>query len=309
MLVSIVIVNWNREKDTIECLRSLEKINRDFNLEVIIVDNASTDGSKEKIRKFIKRSLLPNNSLRYEFIKNKQNLGFCGGNNIGIKHALNHGADFILLLNNDTFVEKSFLKNLVGFALKHSDGGVFSPKIYFAPGYEFKKELYRKRDLGKVIWYAGGDLDWKNVYGTNHGVDEVDHGQFEKIRKTDFATGACMLIRCKVLEKIGSLNEKYFMYFEDTDLSVRVKRKGWKVFFVPRAIIWHKVAQSSGIGGSLNDYFITRNRLLFAKKYASLRTRFALYRESLRLLKVGRKWQKKGVLDFYFGRFGKGSWE
>src|SRR3989344_2902107 len=117
-----------------------------------------------------------------------------------------------------------------------------------------------------------------------------------------------MFMRRNVLEKSGLFDEKYFMYYEDTDLSLRIKKNGFKLFYIPQAIVWHKVAQSSGIGSELNDYFITRNRLLFGMKYAKIRSRFALYRESLRLLSSGRKWQKKGVIDFYLGRFGKGSW-
>jgi GT2 family glycosyltransferase len=308
MLISVVILNWNRKKDTLNCLESLQKAKCEFELEIIVVDNASSDGSVSEIKKFFRQRSKRGKIFRGEIIKNKENLGFCKGNNIGIDHALNHGADFVLLLNNDTFVEKDFLVNLIGTAFKHPKGGVFSPKIYFAPGYEFKKEIYKDKDVGKVIWYAGGDLDWKNVYGTNCGVDNVDHGQFDKVKQTDFATGACMLLRKEVLRDVGSLDKKYFMYFEDADLSIRAKRKGWGVIFVPDAKIWHKVSQSSGIGGPLNDYFITRNRLLFGIRYASLRTRFALYRESLRLLKSGRKWQKKGVVDFYFGKFEKGSW-
>ncbi len=309
MLISVVIVNWNRKKDTIECLESLEKINTDFKLEIVLVDNASTDGSRIETKKFLKRASFRRKNFRFELIKNSKNLGFCGGNNVGINHAMNHGADYVLLLNNDTFVDKNFLINLIKTSKKYPKAGILAPKIYFAPGYEFKKELYKESDLGKVIWYAGGDIDWNNVYGSNHGVDEVDHGQFDEIRDTDFATGACMLLKRDALDDLKGLDEKYFMYFEDSDLSLRAKEEGWDVLYAPQSWIWHKVSQSSGIGGPLNDYFITRNRLLFGMRYASLRTRFALYRESLRLLSKGRKWQKKGVVDFYFGKFGKGSWE
>ena len=98
------------------------------------------------------------------------------------------------------------------------------------------------------------------------------------------------------------------MYLEDADLSLRMRRAGWKVLYTPYGHLWHKVAQSSGIGSDLNDYYITRNRLLFGMRYASLKTRLALYKESLRFLLDGRDWQKKGVMDFYLGRFGKGSW-
>ena len=103
-------------------------------------------------------------------------------------------------------------------------------------------------------------------------------------------------------------DKRYFAYLEDADLSQRIREAGWKVLYSPNAHLWHKVAQSSGIGSDLNDYFLTRNRMLFGMRYASLRTRFALLRESLRLLVNGRKWQRIGIRDFYFGRLGKGSW-
>jgi len=309
MLVSIVILNWNRKQDTLNCLKSLIDIKKYFELEVIIIDNYSKDGSLKDIRWYLKNSPFKKNNIQTVLIRNKANLGFCGGNNVGIRHALNHQADYILLLNNDTYVDRKFLINLIMASEKHSKAGILSPKIYFAPGFEFKKQTYDKKDLGKVIWYAGGEIDWNNVYGFNHGVDQVDGGQFDKIVETDFATGACMLIKREVLEEIGLLDEKYFMYFEDNDLGMRAKRKGWRVLFVPDAVIWHKVSQSSKIGGPLNDYYITRNRLIFGMKYASLRTKYALVRESLRMLKIGREWQKKAVLDFYLCRFGKGSWK
>jgi len=111
-----------------------------------------------------------------------------------------------------------------------------------------------------------------------------------------------------MFQKIGLFDKKYFLYFEDVDLSLRVKKAGFKVIFCPKAKIWHLNSGSSGSGSSLHDYFITRNRLLFGMKYASLRSKIALIKESLELLKNGRKWQKIGVRDFYFRRYGKGSW-
>lgn len=309
MLVSIVILNWNRKSDTQECLASLARIKTSFKLEIIVVDNASTDGSRIEIRRLLKKISFNKKNFRSELIKNKENLGFCGGNNIGIKHALNHGAEWVLLLNNDTLVDEDFLVNLIKEVQRDSKVGIACPKIYFAPGYEFKKEVYSSKDKGKVIWYAGGVIDWDNVYGSNHGVDEVDEGQYDRVHEVDFATGACMLISRCVLENVGYLDEKYFMYFEDSDLCQRAKREEFKVIYVPAAKVWHKVSQSSQIGGSLNDYFITRNRLLFGMKYASLRTRFALYRESLRMFWKGRRWQRQGVIDFYLGKFGRGNWK
>jgi len=308
MKVSVVILNWNRPKDTSQCLESIEKIQiTNFKLQIIVVDNNSTDNSVARIKKQL-ISLKKESGITSEIIENKENLGFAEGNNIGIRHALNHGADYVLLLNNDTFVGRDLINGLIATTKQFPKAGLISPKIYFAKGYEFHKERYKDKELGKIIWYAGGDFDWMNVYGSNHGVDEVDKGQFEKVKETDFATGACMLLRKKALEDVGLFNEKYYMYLEDVELSLRMKNAGWKVLYSPKGHLWHKAAQSTRIGSDLNNYFTTRNRLLFGMRYAKIRTRFALYRESLRFLASGRKWEKIGVRDFYLRRFGKGSW-
>ncbi len=206
-------------------------------------------------------------------------------------------------------VDKDLVTELIKAAKKYPKAGALSPKIYFAKGYEFHKDRYKESELGKVIWYAGGDIDWNNVYGKTRGVDEVDKGQFDKTGETDFVTGTCTLLRRKTLEDTGFFDKKYFMYYEDTDLSQRMKKKGWKILYVPKAKLWHKVAQSSGIGSNLNDYFTTRNRLLFGLRYAKFRAKLALVKESIKFLFTGRKWQKIGARDFYLGRFGKGSWK
>ena len=309
MKVSIIILNWNRKEDTLSCMKSLKESRiKDFELEIIVVDNGSTDGSQQTVARYIKEAKKVGNR-RWKLIELEENTGFVKGNNVGIKYALDAGADYIILLNNDTIVEQDCISNLVGYANKHKDIGLISPKIYFAKGFEFHKARYKDKDLGKVFWYAGGDIDWNNVYGSNHGVDEVDEGQYDKTKETDFATGCCILIRREVLDKIGLLDKRYFAYYEDSDLSQRARKAGWKVVYYPFAHLWHKVAQSSGIGSGLNDYFTTRNRLLFGIRYVSLRTKFALIRESLKHLLIGRKWQKIGARDFYLGRFGKGSWK
>lgn len=302
-----VILNFNGGKDTIKCLDSLKKADtRGIEHQVVVVDNAS-NGGVHGIRKF----------KWVKIIENRENLGFTGGNNIGIKHALQEGADFVMILNNDTILDKSTILQLVKVAEKRTDAGIFSPKIYFAQGFEFHKKQYKKDERGKVLWYAGGRIDWDNVLGSNRGVDEVDIGRYNRISETDFATGACMLIRREVLEQVGVFDdkyflffdEKYFMYLEDADLSQRTREAGWKVLYVPDSHLWHKVAGSSAIGSDLNDYFITRNRMLFGMCYASLRAKFALVRESVKLFISGRQWQRQGIIDFYLGKFGKGSWK
>jgi hypothetical protein len=301
--IYVVILNWNGADDTLDCLRSLGDIKiSNFEITVLVVDNASRKEDIEEIEKYKPEG------YQIKIIKNKKNLGFAGGINVGVDRALDSSADYIFILNNDTLVDKNIITQLLFAARKNKSVGIFSPKIYFAKGFEFHKK-YRTQDLGCVIWSAGGKIDWDNVYASNFGVDEVDTGQFNNDKKKDFATGAAMFVRAEVFKNTGKFNEKYFLYFEDVEFCERYKRKGGSIMYVANASLWHKVAQSSAIGSDLNDYFITRNRLLFGMKYASLRTKIALMKESTKLLLKGRKWQKKGVIDFYTGNLYQGSWE
>lgn len=299
MLIGIVVLNWNGAKDTVSCLKSISKL--DFahkKLFVVVVDNASTEPI-DAIENFPLTNL--------QIIRNNQNLGFTGGNNVGIKKILQRNVDFVLIVNNDTLLDSSLLLELCRVFQKQK-AGIISPKIYFAPGFEFHKKRYKKSELGHVLWYAGGIIDWKNVYGFNRGVDEVDNGQYDSEVDIDFATGACMFVHRRVFEKIGLFDTKYFMYFEDVDFSVRAKKEGERIVFAPNAVLWHKVGRSAGIGTNLIDYYLSRNRLLFGFKFAPLRSKLALIKESFSLLKNGRRWQKQGILDFYLQRFGKGSY-
>lgn len=294
--VFIVILNWNQAQLTLECIESVKKLNaKNCELRVLVVDNNSSTPFPL--------------SKDYDLITNSANLGFAQGNNIGIKYAMENNADYLVLINNDTIVDKKLIKNVIDVMEEDKEIGAISPKIYFASGFEFHKDRYKKNELGKVIWYAGGKMDWDNIYGSNRGVDEVDKGQYNFSEETDFATGCCMVLRAQTLKEIGLFDEKYFMYLEDVDLSMRIKKKGWKVIYDSSGVVWHKVAQSSGIGSGLNDYFLTRNRMYFGMKYASLRARFALMRESFKFLISGRIWQRQGVLDYYLDRLGRGSWK
>jgi GT2 family glycosyltransferase len=290
--IAIVILNYNGVENTLECINSVNAVNKNnINLNLIVVDNNSQDDSQKKLKKL--------NNIK--LILNSENLGFTGGMNSGIKYALENGAGRVILLNNDTYVHQDFLINLNTASQK---GDIVAPKIYFAPGYEFHKKRYKKSDLGKVIWYAGGKIDWLNVIGTHIGVDEVDSGQFNSQKEIDFATGCCLLVKREVFEKIGFLDDKYFLYLEDMDFSVRAKKNGFKIIFEPKSIIWHKNASSAGGSGSpLQDYYITRNRLIFALKYAKLRTKMAVLKQALS------QWanpiKRKALLDFLTFHYGK----
>ena len=300
--VVISLLNFNGLKNTLDCLESLKNVKRDnFKLIIAVVDNFSKEEFDLKSGHA--------GDIPLTVIKNKKNLGFSGGHNAGIKYALENKADYVLVLNNDTYVDRDFLAELLKTAESDTSIGILVPKIYFAPGFEFHKQRYSTRELGRVFWYGGGKMDWANVIGRHRGVDEVDKGQYDKTEETEIATGCCMLIRKEVFENVGLFNDKYFLYYEDSDLSMRLKRKGFKIVYVPNSIIWHKNAGSAGGSGSiLQDYYITRSRLLFGFRFAPIRSKLALFRESLSLLFKGRQWQKRGVIDFYLRRFGKGSY-
>lgn len=290
--IAIVILNYKGAQNTLECITSINAANKnDINMELIVVDNNSQDDSQKKLKKL--------NNIK--LILNSENLGFTGGMNTGIRYALENGATQVILLNNDTIVDRDFLKNFCKASLR---GDIVAPKIYFAPGYEFHKKRYKKSELGKVIWYAGGKIDWQNVIGTHLGVDEVDTGQFNSSKEIDFATGCCLLIKKEVFEKIGLLDNKYFLYLEDMDFCVRAKKNGFKIIFEPTSIIWHKNASSAGgSGSSLQDYYFTRNRLIFAFKYTKLRTKLAVLRQTLSQCTSSIK--RKALLDFLTFHYGK----
>lgn len=287
--ISIILVNWNGKEDTLDCLVSLGNLKaQSAKLKVIVIDNGSTDNSVEVIRE-----KFPD----VEVIETCKNLGFAGGNNLGIKRALEAGADFVWLLNNDTVVDKNALVALVD-AFSDERVDIAGSKIYFSPGREYHKARYTKEDHGHVLWYAGGLIDWKNMYASHRGVDEVDNGQYDRIQETSFVTGCSMMVKREVFEKIGLLDEKFFAYLEDLDFCLRASQMGYKLLYVPQSVVWHKNAGSSGVGSDTHLYYMTRNRLFIGMHYASFRTKFALIREAIRFIIGGPEIRRKAVIDF-----------
>lgn len=302
--IALIILNWNQPQLTIETIDSIfHCTKKGFNYHLFLIDNGSSDSSLSQFEKIYKKN--DNVSI----LESGKNLGYAGGNNYGLRKALKKDFDYYLIANNDIIVAPDFLQKLFDDIQKYPNS-ILTPKIYFAPGYEFHKDRYQKNEIGKVIWGVGSQIDWKNIYGSNIGIDEVDHGQYDQSQpKIDFISGCCFLVSKDVLNKIGVFDERYYLYMEDSDLTTRAIKFGYHLRLVPESIIWHRNSASSKPGSSLQDYFITRNRLLFGFSYASFRTKFALFRESIKFLITGSSWRKKGVLDFYLGRFGKGSWK
>lgn len=276
--VAVVILNYNLKKQTLACIESVKRAKYPA-LKIIVVDNNSKESIEEDIKK-----------LGVDFIQSGKNLGYSGGNNLGIQKALDLGVEYILVLNPDTTVNSDCIRNLVGMAEKNKSQ-VVGPKIYFAGS--------------NTIWFAGGKFDKLNVIGKHIGVDEEDKGQFNNIQEVDFITGAAILVKSEVFRQIGLFDEKYFLYYEDADFCFRAKNAGFKVLYAPSSVVYHQNAQTTGLGSSLQDYYITRNRMLFASKFLPLRTRFALFREGLKNL--GNPIRRKAFLDFLVSNFGKGN--
>lgn len=302
--IAIITVNYNGKKDSLEFLDSLKNLKTDgCELKTILVDNGSSNGSVSEIHK---------KYPKVDIVQTGSNLGYSGGYNKGLEYAQIWGADYFLLINNDCLIkDNNLLLELIKTLGSDPKIGLISPKIYFAPGFEFHKDRYEIQDLGKVIWFAGGKFDFDNIGSIHKGLDEVDQRQYDVVEETELVSGACVLIKKEVLEKVGppagGFNDDYFLYFEDSDFQKRSKDAGFKFYYNGKVSIYHKVSQSTGIGSTLTDYYHTRNKLIFGFKYGKFRTKFALFRESLWLLLFGRKAQKQGVLDYFSGVRGKGN--
>lgn len=295
--IAIVSVNFNGKEDTLELLDSLKNLqSTSYDIKTIIVDNGSSDG-------FVEIASKKHPSV--DILQTGVNKGFSGGYNRGLQHALIWGADYILIINNDALTpDKKLLTQLLETFRKNEKAGIVSPKILFAPGYEFHKDRYQEKDKGKVVWFGGGKFDWENVMSVHRGIDEIDSGAYEDEMEMDFATGCCFLIKREVLEKVGVFNDDYFAYFEDAEYSKRVLDYGFKIFYNGKTSIYHKVSQSTVAGSALTDYYLTRNRLIFGFKYASGRTKFALWRQAISQLLFGRTAQKMAIKDFFAGKIG-----
>ncbi len=299
MKIAFITVSFHSDDDTFLVVSQLEgnTLPTGTEMTVYVVDNSRSASLRKGLKKY----------PHVIYLESPGNIGFAAGNNLGFKHSLQDQADIVVLINNDTVVPKDLVVNILNSPITDQAVGLVGGLIYFAKGFEFE-DKYKKEDLGRVIWYAGGHYDWNNVYASHLGVNEVDRGQFNQITKTDFVTGCLFIVRSDILRKVGFFDERYCLYFEDSDLGLRIKKAGYQLMIDPKIKIWHKVAQSSGIGSPLNDYFLTRNRLLFGITYARLRTKLALLREALKKFFLGTPAQKIATRDFFTGNFGWGSW-
>jgi hypothetical protein len=296
--VGIATVNYNGLTDTLDLLKSLKDLDtKGLETKIFVVDS----GSKGDDAEIIKESF-----PEVEVIKKDRNRGSAGGYNDCAKAALSWGADFILMFNNDVLLKSpKLLKSLTDVAQMDSSIGVVAPKMYFTPGFEFHKEKYDQKDLGNVLWYAGGNFDWNNVMSVHLGIDEVDSGKYDSVEEVEFTNITCILVKAEVFKKGIFFDEKLFAYFDDNDWSQKVVAAGFKKYYDGRVAIYHKVSRTSGIGSPISDYYITRNRLFFGMRYCSLRTKAALIRQAITYLISGRPAQKQAVWDFLRNKGGE----
>ena len=250
--VAVIVVNWNSFSITSDCIQSLQQMNyTDFS--IIVTDNGSEDGSVQKFKEYFSEIIL---------IESPTNLGFTGGNNLGIQYAIDHGYEYVFLLNNDTFVKKDLLTILASYMDENTGIGALQPMIYFN----------HNRNL---LWNGGSYFNsWlgnASVPGHNKPVSESG----QKIKEVDWITGCAFFIRVSVLKQTGLFTEKMFMYFEDVDLSFRIKQAGYPLFYHPGSCVYHiagmsnksKVKNKEGFINPVVHYLNLRNRIWLLKKY------------------------------------------
>ena len=237
-LVSVVTVNYNQSAVTCQMLESLYASGFP-NMEVLVVDNASPSDTPEVIKEKFPQVI---------FIQSNKNLGFAGGNNLAIRQAK---GEFIYLLNNDTIIPENHIHILVNAFSEDHATGVVCPKI----------KLY---DDPNIILFAGfTPLSSITVRNKIIGFSEKDQGQYDQRKQSAYAHGAAMMLKREVMEKAGIMNEDYFLYYEELDWSIRIRKAGYSIDYIPDTFVLHKESLTTGKNGPLKSYYMNRNRVLF----------------------------------------------
>lgn len=251
-LVYLIILSYNGKQLTLDCLASVLKLNYE-NFIIVVVDNASTDRTVEAIKTEYSMELL---SGKMVLIANNKNTGFAAGNNTGMKYAFEKNANYALLLNNDTVVDRDLLKNMIPLLASDERIGIAGPKIYY-------------QDPPDRIWFAGGEIKLYKGLSRHIGIRQKDTGQFNTPFECDYITGCAMLIKRQVIIQTGYLDTVYPMYSEDADYCLRARESGFKIMYIPGGLVWHKI--SAATGGQLRWKKIRLRLLsnfLFLRRYA-----------------------------------------
>lgn len=293
MNIYIILVNFNGIKLTEDCVDSIYQSKYDsskYKVNIVVVDNGSKRDETQYLKQKYKDLIL---------IRSEENLGFAGGNNLGINKAMAKGADYVLLINNDTVLDEYMLQRLFENAQLNV---VLTSKILY----------YNKPN---TIWGEGGKIDWKKGNSYNGKINQKDDHAVKKYY-CEFTSGCCMFIPCNVIKKVGLLNSDYFMYCEDTEYCIRLKKAGIKIMVIPTAILYHKVSMSSGGEDSpFSIYYMTRNRLSLIKEYSNMFSSdawlFSLVSRYVRMFQFLLTDKQKGqaiklaLHDYRIGRTGK----
>lgn len=282
-LISIIALNWNTTAITCDFLHSIRERNTYKNIEVIVADNGSSEDPTAAFR-----AAYPD----VKVVLNGENLGFAAGNNRGISIAR---GEYLFIVNNDTEFTPGLLEGLLEIYEKYPDAGMVSPKFH----YFFEKG---------TIEYAGYE-QVNALTGRNAmiGCKEKDQGQYDEIRETHYVHGGAMMVPRKVVEEVGQMPELFFLYYEEFDWSEQIKKKGYKIYYQPRSLIYHKESMTTGKASPLKTFYLTRNRILFMRRntprlaflvFASYFILFTIPKNTLGFLAKG---QKEHLRSFWKG--------
>lgn len=254
--VCIIVLNWNNAAATGSCLDSLQAIAYPA-CEVVLVDNGSTDNS------------VPVLSAQYPsvtLLQTSANLGYAGGNNVGIRYAVERGAQFIFILNNDITVSPHFLEPLLGALKDQPDVGIVTPLV-----------AEQAKDEGRV-WALGSVVEASTArVSRRHAGDSLERWLHEAPFEVDVAAGAAMLVKAEVLARVGLMDEAFFLYYEETDWSLRVRHAGYRILAVPQSLVWHQVSATLGTGSPIIDYYMLRNHFRLINRHWSCPARHYLW--------------------------------
>lgn len=242
--VYIVVLNYNNFDCTDFCLQSLRAVKYP-SIKIILVDNHSSDDSYDRLTRKYPECI---------GLRSGENLGFARGSNLGLRYAYNKGASHFMLLNNDVEVTPEFMTPMLSALHQNQSVGIVTPKI-----------MYRgDKDL---IWHVGGYIDRNKVSPVARGYNEIDKGQYDMAGPTEWASGACCLFSRELLDRIGFLEEKYFFGQEEWDFSTSAINAGFKIWYEPKAVVYHEIGQSSRKSPSLYAYQMIYNKFVYAGKF------------------------------------------
>jgi GT2 family glycosyltransferase len=295
--ITVIILNWNGKADTLSCLSSLKE--QTVPLDLVVVDNGSEDGSEAAIRQ-----AHPDITL----LQTGRNLGYTGGNNVGIRHALATGATHIFVVNNDVVFDPQCVAELLADCMAHPNTAAAAPKCLF-------------ESEPDTIYFAGGRI-LRRGPALHVGLGQPDGPEFDQPGNTDWITGCALFATRQAFERIGPFDDRFFLLFEDVDWSLRACEAGMTLRYVPAARLWHGGSKTfGGKRGTTYQYYFTRNGLLSLERHSFLlllvpRMMLFLWEARARCYRLGRTPEERtalfratmlGIKDYLLRRFGQGS--